>query len=79
MKIGIAFYVLLKNLNKPTDALVNLMNQLNNFTDDKKENELNLPNCKYRDPDYFKNPTKDFKRKALYFFPYECLLTYEKF
>ena len=39
------------NLNKPTDALVNLMNQLNNFTDDEKENELNLPNCKYRDSD----------------------------
>ena len=33
------------NLNKPTDALVNLF-QLNNFTDDAKENELNLPNCK---------------------------------
>ena len=32
------------NLNKPTDALVNLF-QLNNFTDDAKENELNLPNC----------------------------------
>ena len=30
------------NLNKATDALVNLMNQLNTFTDDKKENELNL-------------------------------------
>ena len=29
------------NLNKPTDALVDFMNQLNNFTDDKKENELN--------------------------------------
>ena len=28
-----------------------LMNQLNNFTDDEKENELNLPNCKYRDID----------------------------
>ena len=68
MKIGIAFYVLLKNLNKPTDALVNLMNQLNNFTDDEKENELNLSNCKYRDPDYFENLTKDFKRKALSFF-----------
>ena len=38
-----------ENLNKPTDALVNLTNQLNNFTDDEKENELNLPNCKYRD------------------------------
>ena len=44
------------------------MNQLNNFTDDEKENELNLPNCKYRDPHYFKNLAKDFKRKALSFF-----------
>ena len=51
------------NLNKPIDGLVNLMNQLNNFTDDEKENELNLPNCKYRDTDYFKNLTKDFKRR----------------
>ena len=25
------------NLNKPTDALVNLMNQFNNFTDDERE------------------------------------------
>ena len=25
------------NLNKPTDALVNLMKQLNNFTDNEKE------------------------------------------
>ena len=55
------------SLNKPTDALVNLMTLLNNFIDDEKENELNLPNCKYRDPDYFKNLTKDFKRKALSF------------
>ena len=52
------------NLNKPTDALVNLMNQLNNFTEDEKENELNVPNCKYRDTNYFKNLTKDFTRKA---------------
>ena len=56
------------NLNEPTDALVNLMNQLNNFTDDEKEKELNLPNCKKRDTDYFKNLTKDFKRKALSIF-----------
>ena len=55
------------NLNKPTDALVNLF-QLNNFTDDAKENELNLPNCEQRDPDYFKNLTKDLKRKVLSFF-----------
>ena len=65
-----------ENLNKPTDALVNLMNQLNNLRDDEKENELNLPNCKYRDPDYFKNLTKDFKRKALSFFHMNvCSLT----
>ena len=64
------------NSNKPTDALVNLSNQLNNFTDDEKENELNLPKCKYTDTDYFKNLTKDFKREAFIFFPYECLLTY---
>ena len=57
-----------ENLNKSTDALFNLMNQLNNFIDDGKENELNLPNCKYRDTDYFKNLTKDFRRKALSFF-----------
>ena len=64
------------NLNKSTDALVNLMNQLYNFTDDKKENELNLPNCKCRDTDYFKNLTKDFKRKALSFFHMNvCSLT----
>ena len=31
--------ILKGNLNKPTDALVNFMNQLNNFTDDEKESE----------------------------------------
>ena len=60
--------ILKGNLNKPTDSLVNLMNQLNNFTDDEKENKLNLSNCKYRDTDYVTNLTKDFKRKALSFF-----------
>ena len=29
--------ILKGNLNKPTDSLVNLMNQLNNFTDDEKK------------------------------------------
>ena len=62
------------NLNKSTDALVNLMHQLNNFTDDEKENELNLPNCKYRDTDYFKNLTKNFKKRP-YLFSL-CLFTY---
>ena len=65
-----------ENLNNPTDALVNLINQLNNFTDNKQENKLNLPDCKYRDTDYFKNLTKDFKRKALSFFHMNvCSLT----
>ena len=41
------------NLNKPTGALINLMNQLNKFTDFVKENELKLPNCKYREIYYF--------------------------
>ena len=64
------------NLNKPTDAFVNLMNQLDNFPDDEKENELNLPNCKYKDTDYFKNLNKDFKKKALSFFHINvCSLT----
>ena len=83
MKIGIACYILLKlfrfakgNLNNPTDALVNLMNKLNNFTYDEKENELNLSNCQYRDPNYFKNLTKDFNRKTLSFFHMNvCSLT----
>ena len=44
------------------------MNQLNNFTEDEKENKLNLRNCKYGDPDYFKG--------NLLFFPYEYLLKY---
>ena len=60
--------ILKGNLNRPTDSLVNLMNQLNNFTDDEKENKLNLPNCKYKGTDYVINLTKDFKRKALSFF-----------
>ena len=52
------------------------MNWLNNFTDNEKENELNLPNCKYRDTDYFENLTKDFKRKPLSFFHVNvCSLT----
>ena len=34
------------SLNKPTPALIDLMNQLNSFTEDEKENEFKLPNCK---------------------------------
>ena len=64
------------NLNKPTDALLNLKNQLNNLTDGEKENKFNLSNFKYRDTDNFKNLTKYFKKKVLSFFQYVCLLTY---
>ena len=56
------------NLNELTVALISLMNQLNNFTDDEKENELKLPNCKYREIDYFQKLSKNFKRKTLPFF-----------
>ena len=44
------------------------MNQLNNFTYDKKENELKMPNCKYREEDYFQKLSKNFKRKTLFCF-----------
>ena len=54
------------NLNKPTDALITLLNQLNNFTDNKKENELKLPNCKYRYIDYFQKLSRNFKRKTFF-------------
>ena len=58
----------LNSKNESTGALINLMNQFNNFTDDKKENELKLPNCKYRDIDYFQKLSRNFKRKTLSFF-----------
>ena len=38
--------------------------------------KMNLPNCKYIDTEYFKNLTKDFKRKILSFFHMNvCSLT----
>ena len=39
-----------------------------------KKNESNLPNCKYRDTGHFKNLTKDFKKKALFFHMNVCSL-----
>ena len=56
------------NLNKPIGALINLMNQLNNFTDEEKENELKLPNCRYREIDYFKSFPRTSKGKHYSFF-----------
>ena len=54
--------------NRATRALVNLMKQLNNFTDDEKE-ELNFPNCKYRIQTISKMLPKILKgRNYLFFF-----------
>ena len=65
-----------ENLNKPTGASINLMTKLNNFTDDEKKNNLKLPNCKYREIDYFQKLSKNFKRKTLSFFRMNvCSLT----
>ena len=44
------------------------MNQLNNFTDDEKENELKLPNWKDREIYYFQKLSKNFQRKTLSIF-----------
>ena len=45
------------------------MDQFNNFTDDEKENELKLPNCKYRDIDHFQQKlSRNVKKKTLSFF-----------
>ena len=66
-------------LNKPTDALVNLMNQRNSFTNDNKENELYKfakQLLQSTELQTVKNLTKDFKRKALSFFHMNvCSLT----
>ena len=52
------------------------MNQLNNFTNDEKQNKLKLPNCKYRGIDYFQKLSKNFKRKVFSFFHMNvCSLT----
>ena len=67
------------NLNKPTGALINLMNELNNFTDDEKENELKLPNCIYREIYYFQKLSKqELQKEDIVLFSYECMFTYQK-
>ena len=49
---------------------------MNNFTDVEKENELKLPNRKYREIDYFQKLSKNLKRKTLSLFHMNvCLLT----
>ena len=46
--------------------LKNLLCQLNNLSE--KENNENLPNCKYRDISYFTNLDMELKSKCLLFF-----------
>ena len=56
------------NLNKPTDALVNLMNKFITSSQMTRKKKLNLSIYRQRDTVYFKNLTKDFKSKVLSFF-----------
>ena len=68
--------LLKENLNKPTEALISLLNQFHNFTDDEEKNELKLRNCKYREIYYFQKFSKNFKKSTLSFFQMNvCSLT----
>ena len=55
-----------KSLSKPSPSLVMLIKRLNNFTDKTKYYDENLPNCKYRDLEYFRNFKEKFKSKSLF-------------
>ena len=52
-----------KSLSKPSPSLVKLINQLNNFTEETKDYDENLPNCQYRDFGYFQNFSEKIKRR----------------
>ena len=45
--------------------MVKVINQLNNFTEETKDYDENLPNCQYRDFGYFQNFSEKFKSKSL--------------
>ena len=52
------------------------MNQINNFADDDKANDLKLLDCKYREIYYSQKLSKNFKRKTLSIFRINvCSLT----
>ena len=55
----------LKSLSKPSPSLVKLINQLNNFTEETKDYDENLPNCQYKNLRYFQNFWEKFKSKSL--------------
>ena len=48
--------------------LTNLLCQLNNFSEKENNDNENLPNCKYRDINYFSNLDVELKSKCLSFF-----------
>ena len=54
-----------KSLSRPSPSLVKVINQLNNFTEETKDYDENLPNCQYRDFEYFQNFSGKFKSKSL--------------
>ena len=54
-----------QSLNKPSPSLVKLINQLNNFTEETKDYDENLPNCQHRDLGHFQNFSEKFKTKSL--------------
>ena len=54
-----------KSISKPSPSLVNLINQLNNFTEETNDSDEDLPNCQYRDLGYFQNFKERFKSKSL--------------
>ena len=64
---------------EPRQVRVNLINQLNNFTDERKDLDQNLPYSKHRDLGYFQNFSEKFKSKSLFLLHLNiCSLT-EKF
>ena len=43
-----------KQLSKPNQALLNLINQLDNYSNEKNKDNQNMLDCKYRRTEYFK-------------------------
>ena len=51
-------------MSKPSPSFDNLINQLNNFAEETKDYDENLPNCQYRDLGYFQNFSEKFKSRT---------------
>ena len=58
-----------KFLSKPKTALLNLINQFNNYWNEQNnEKNRNLLDCKYRNIEFFKKLSNPFKTKSLSLF-----------